>query len=242
MFNRLSGKMSLTLHSLFIKYMFLLPKISILLSVFNTPFPLVKRAIDSVLRQDLQDFELIFIDDGSLSSLANEYAGYVQLFPEKIKYLCHPNCGQSESINRGIAISRGEYITILDADDEFKPNHLSLCLAEMAIADLIASQTETVVDDEADYYVPDRHDNSKMIHVDDCILFATLFGKRQVFSRYRFNSTYAADARFYEQAAMEYIVRKVDLRSYVYYRNIPGSICSLLKQAKYKESMQAQLS
>jgi len=242
MFKGLSGKMGLILQRLYLKYMFLFPRISILLSVYDTSFVLVKRAIDSVLRQDLQNFELIFIDDGSHAALAHEYADYVKLFPEKIKYLRHTNCGQSESINRGIAWSRGEYITILDADDEFKPNHLSLCMAEMAFADLIASHTETVVDEEADYYVPDRHDNSKVIHVDDCILFATLFGKRQVFSQYSFNNTYAADARFYEQAAREYIVRKVDLRSYVYYRNIPGSICSVLKQAKYKESMQAQLS
>lgn len=220
----------------------LIPKISVLLSVYNTPFYMVKRAIDSVLKQDLQDFELLLIDDGSDDALADEYAGYVHFFREKIKYLWHPNCGQSESINRGIACSRGAYITILDSDDEFKPNHLSSCLAEMAFADLIASNTETVVDEEADYFVPDRHDNSKVIHVDDCILFATLFGKRQVFSRYRFNKSYAADARFYEQAAEEYIVQKVNLRTYVYYRNIPGSTCSMLKQNKFAQHLQQQLS
>ena len=222
--------------------MSLSPKISVLLSVFNTPFPMVKRAIKSVLKQDLQDFEIIFINDGSDAGLAAEYAFYVSFFPEKITYLQHKNCGQSESINRGISISKGEYITILDADDEIKPNHLSSCLAEMAFADLIASQTETVVDDEEDYYVPDRHDNSKVIHVDDCILFATLFGKRQVFNQYRFNNSYAADARFYEQAAREYIVRKVNLRTYVYYRNIAGSTCSLLKQDKLTQSQRPQLS
>ena len=73
---------------------------------------MVKRAIDSVLKQDLQDFELILIDDGSDDALADEYAGYVHFFREKIKYLWHSNCGQSESINRGIASSRGAYITM----------------------------------------------------------------------------------------------------------------------------------
>ena len=222
--------------------MSLLPKISVLLSVFNTPFPMVKRAINSVLKQDVQDFEIIFIDDGSEAALAAEYARYISLLPDKIVYLQHQNCGQSESINRGIACSRGEYITILDADDEIKPNHLSSCLSEMAFADLIASHTETVVDEEADYYVPDRHDNSKVIHVDDCILFDMLFGRRPVFSQFRFNNIYGADARFYEQAAVKYIVRKVNLRTYVYYRNIPGSTCSMLKQNKLTQNQCPQLS
>ena len=222
--------------------MSLLPKISVLLSVFNTPFPMVKRAINSVLKQDVQDFEIIFIDDGSEAALAAEYARYISLLPDKIVYLQHQNCGQSESINRGIACSRGEYITILDADDEIKPNHLSSCLSEMAFADLIASHTETVVDEEADYYVPDRHDNSKVIHVDDCILFDMLFGRRPVFSQFRFNNIYGADARFYEQAAVKYIVRKVNLRTYVYYRNMPGSTCSMLKQNKLTQNQCPQLS
>jgi glycosyltransferase involved in cell wall biosynthesis len=40
-------------------------KISVLMAVFNTDFSYIKRAIDSVLIQDFQDFELIIIDDGS---------------------------------------------------------------------------------------------------------------------------------------------------------------------------------
>ncbi len=234
--------MGIILQNFLSNYMQSVPRISVLLSVYNTEFYLVKRAIDSVMQQDYQDFELIFIDDGSEEEYRLAYAAYVAMFSQKMIYLQHTNCGQSESINRGIAKSKGEFITILDADDEFKPNHLSSCLAEMKFADLIASKTETVVDEEADYYVPDMHDNSKVIHVDDCILFATLFGKRQVFSSYRFNSTYAADARFYAEAAQEYIVQKVDLRTYVYYRNIPNSICATIKRNGMANLSHAQLS
>lgn len=205
-------------------------KISVLLSVFNTDFYLVKRAIDSVLRQDLQDFELIVIDDGSHNDMENQLLNYVKKHEDKITYLRHRNCGQSRSINRGILNSKSDYITIIDADDEFKPNHLRLCLQEMQSADLIASTTETIVDDEQDYYVPDKHDNSQVIHVDDCILFATLFGKKEVFANIHFQDMYAADAQFYESAALRYSVKKVDLRTYIYYRNIPGSMCSNLKK------------
>lgn len=234
--------MGIILHNFLLIYMQTIPKISVLLSVYNTEFNLVKRAVDSVMRQDFQDFELVFINDGSEEKYCKAYTAYLSLFSHKVVYLQHSNCGQSESINRGIAKSRGAFITILDSDDEFKPNHLSSCLAEMKFADLIASKTETVVDEDADYYVPDMFDNSKVIHVDDCILFATLFGKRQVFSSYRFNSSYAADARFYAEASQEYIVQKVDLRTYVYYRNIPNSICATIKRKGMANVSHAQLS
>jgi len=101
----------------------------------------------------------------------------------------------------------------------------------MKHADLIASTTHTIVDNDADYYIPDRLDKSKVIHVDDCILFATLFGKREVFINNSFYSMYGADANFYERVSKKYIVKKVDLRTYIYYRNIPNSTCAKLKSS-----------
>jgi glycosyltransferase involved in cell wall biosynthesis len=205
-------------------------KISVLMAVYNTDFDLVKRAIDSVLNQSFQSFELIIIDDGSHNDLQNKLLKYAKKHENNIVYLRHRNCGQSKSINRGLLNSKGDYITILDADDEYQPNHLWACLQEMKHTDLIASTTKTIVDTEDDYYVPDKHNLSQLIHVDECILFATLFGKREVFTSLKFQDSYAADSHFYERAAQKYSVRKVNLRTYVYYRNIPNSICSIMKK------------
>lgn len=205
-------------------------EISVLMSVYNTDFVLVKRAIDSVLAQDFSNFELIVIDDGSDKDPKNLLLNYIIGHEDKITYLRHKNRGQSKSINRGILNSRGKYITILDADDEFEVNHLSSCLKELKSVDLIASTTKTIVDKEDDYYVPDKMDPSKMIHVDECVLFATLFGKKEVFQEIDFKDFYAADADFFERAAKKYKVKKVDLRTYIYYRNTANSICSRLKE------------
>ena len=204
--------------------------ISVLMSVYNTDFALVKRAIDSVLRQDFQDFELILIDDGSDNDPENKMLNYAKQHKDKIMYIRHNNCGQSKSINRGILNSSGQYIAILDADDEYKPNHLRACLQEMKDVDLIASTTQTIVDTEDDYYVPDKMNLTQLIHVDDCVLLATLFGKKEVFISVKFKDMYAADAHFYENAAQKYSVRKVNLRTYIYYRNIPNSACSNMKR------------
>lgn len=204
--------------------------ISVLMSVYNTGIELVKRAIESVLIQDFQDFELIIIDDGSESETHIQLLEYVEKILHEVIYIRHRNRGQSLSINRGILNSKGKYIAILDADDEFKPNHLSSCLEKLANFDLIASTTDTIVDEDADYFVPDKVDFDRLIHVDDCILFATLFGKREVFESIGFESIYAADAHFFEQAAKRFMVKKVDLRTYIYYRNNPDSVCSTLKR------------
>lgn len=206
-----------------------------LMSVYNTDFLLVKRAIDSVLNQDFQDFELIVIDDGSNSDNDNRLLQYVTQHSDRVTYLYHSNCGQSKSINRGILNSRGKYIAILDSDDEYKTNHLRLCTEQMPFADLIASTTTTIVDKEEDYYVPDKFNPNQLIHVDDCILFATLFGKREVFADMKFLDIYGADAHFFEKAAKKFSVQKIDLRTYIYYRNNPNSICSSLKRKNLPE-------
>ncbi len=204
-------------------------KVSVLMATYNTDFNVVRRAINSVLNQDFQNFELIVIDDGSTNDTRNLLLGYLKNFEDKIVYIRHANVGQSHSINRGILNSVGEYITILDADDEYKPNHLSNCLQAMKFADLIASNTETIADSVDDYYVPDKDDYKKVVHVDDCILFATLFGRKEVFIKLKFNKIYSADFDFYARASEHFRVKKLDLRSYIYYRNNPHSICASLK-------------
>jgi glycosyltransferase involved in cell wall biosynthesis len=190
-------------------------KVSVLMAVYNTDIVYVKRAIDSVLNQDFQSFELIILDDGSSAEISIEILKYAEINEDKIVYIRH---------------SLGEYINILDSDDEYKPQHLSSCLKEIKNLDLIASTAEAVVDSADDYYVPDRHDHKNIIHIDDCILFGTLFGKKCVFEHIKFINGFAADADFYQKAQSMFSVRKVNLRTYIYYRNMPGSISSTFKK------------
>ena len=206
--------------------------VSVLMAVYNTDFRLVKRAIDSVLGQTFQYFELILVDDGSDGALSKKILEYCDLHSSKITYVKHQNCGQSQSINRAIRLSNGKYIAIIDSDDEYKINHLAACMNEMDSADLISSITETITDSHVDFYVPDKDDHQTDIHVDDCILFATLFGRREVFEKLVFKNMYAADADFYARASAEFVVKKVNLRTYIYYRNIESSLSAVLKRSQ----------
>lgn len=200
------------------------------MSFYNTEFELVKRALNSALAQSFQDFEIIVIDDGSNQDLGKQILNFVKDHSQKITYLRHANCGQALSINKAVLISRGEYLTMLDSDDEYKKEHLASCLAEIKEFDLTSSSAEIIVDTEDDYYVPDKYDLNKMIHIDECILFATLFGKREVFEKIQFHEGYAADSDFYDLAMKKYKVRRLNLRTYIYYRNNPNSFTSKMKR------------
>ncbi len=206
-------------------------KVSIIMAVYNTEFVLVKRAIESVLKQDHKNFELLLVNDGSKEDLTIPLKKYIdELHSNCIKYFFHPNIGFPKTLNRGIEEATGKYIAFCDSDDEYKPNHLSACLQQMGTYDLIASTTETIVDTEEDYFVPDRFDLSKNIHVDDCIITGTLFGKAEIFKKLLFKDIYSQDFDFFERAKEKYKVEKLALKTYIYYRNNQDSICSQLKR------------
>ncbi len=207
------------------------------MAVYNTEFVYIKRAIDSVLKQDFQDFELIIIDDGSKENNRDMLLQYVEQHEDKLTYIRHHNQGQSASINRGVKNSNGQYITILDSDDEYKPHHLRACLAEIENLDLICSTTETVVNSDADYYVPDKDDHTQLIHLDETVLFGTLFGRKNVFHALQFKSGFAADADFFEKASALFRVKKVNLRTYIYHRTMPNSICATLIKANLSNAL-----
>lgn len=203
------------------------------MATYNTPFLMAKRALDSVLNQDFQGFEILIIDDGSDLKNGNLLLEYALKHENKISYIRHKNVGQSNAINKGILFCKTKYISIIDADDEYKTNHLSTCLLSMNDFDLVATHTETVVNNFEDYYVPNKYNFNKNIHVDECILFATLFGKKEVFETIDFKNNYGADSDFYDQASKYFCVIKLKQRTYIYYRNHFHSITANLKQKQF---------
>ena len=81
---------------------------------------LIVRALDSVIRQSLPALEIIVIDDGSTDGTADvvrrDYPG--------VKLLRQPHRGVSAARNHGIARASGEWIALLDSDDEWRPDKL----------------------------------------------------------------------------------------------------------------------
>ena len=98
------------------------PKVSVIIPVYNAQNYL-SECIDSVLRQTMQDFEVICIDDGSSDDSYSILKKYEET-DERVVLLSQTNQGVSAARNVGIDKTRGEYIYFLDSDDYIEPNML----------------------------------------------------------------------------------------------------------------------
>ena len=96
------------------------PRVSVLIPVYNCA-PWIAAAIESVLAQTYQDFEIIVADDGS----TDQTVQIVQRYP-RVQYLFQPHSGISAARNLALSKARGELIAFLDADDLWAPNKLAL--------------------------------------------------------------------------------------------------------------------
>lgn len=100
------------------------PLFSIVIPLYNKNTS-ISRAIDSVLNQTVDNFELIIVDDGSTDNSVNIVRKYTD---NRIKLIQKENGGASSARNTGIKNSCGTYISFLDADDEWCVNYLEIIL------------------------------------------------------------------------------------------------------------------
>jgi glycosyltransferase involved in cell wall biosynthesis len=107
------------------------PLFTVVIPTFNREH-LIEGTINSVLRQDLQDFEIVIVDDGSNDSPDRVVARFND---DRIRLIRQPNAGGGAARNNGIQNARGQYIAFLDSDDSFLPNKLSRCATEFPISD-----------------------------------------------------------------------------------------------------------
>jgi glycosyltransferase involved in cell wall biosynthesis len=107
-----------------------IPKVSIYIPAFNCENT-IERAVQSVLSQDLQDFEICICNDGSkdgtrkiLEKLSRDDA--------RVKiYSLEKNQGIAAASNKALSMCRGLYVGQLDADDELRPGALTACVDYM---------------------------------------------------------------------------------------------------------------
>ena len=93
---------------------------SVIIPVYNRP-SLIQRAIDSVLKQEQANYELIVVDDGSTDGTRD----VVRNYGDAVRLIEQENAGPGAARNRGIEAATGRYITFLDSDDQWFPWTLS---------------------------------------------------------------------------------------------------------------------
>ncbi|WP_040395979.1 glycosyltransferase family 2 protein, partial [Aquimarina agarilytica] len=97
------------------------PFFSVIIPLYNKE-DFIKTTLDSALKQNFIDYEIIIINDGSTD---NSLSVVEKINDKKIKIYSQKNSGVSTARNNGIKFANGKYIAFLDADDYWFPNHLS---------------------------------------------------------------------------------------------------------------------
>lgn len=105
------------------------PKISVLMGIYNCADTLPE-AIESILNQTVQDFELILCEDGSQDDTYAVAFDYQRRYPDKLVLLKNEkNLGLNLTLNRCLRAARGEYIARMDGDDRCDPTRFEKELA-----------------------------------------------------------------------------------------------------------------
>lgn len=127
------------------------PLISIVMPVYNTPEKWLRKAIDSVICQCYENWELCISDDASTRPTVREVLEEYKIRDSRIKVIYREtNEHISASSNSALSIAEGEYVALLDHDDELAPHALYHVVREINLhpeLDLIFSDEDRITKD-----------------------------------------------------------------------------------------------
>jgi len=203
-----------------------LPFFSIIICTYNRA-TLLGRALDSLVAQRYTDWEAVIVDDGSTDSSATVIQRYVAM-DHRFLTVYQPNSGTGAARNTGIRHSRGRFVTFLDSDDAYDPDHLRLrydTLTHAPSTELLHGGVCVI----GSPLVRDKDDPSRSIHLNECVIGGTFVIKRDVFTRIGMfdDVRYADDALFFDRAVQQGVtIQRTEDPTYIYHRDSPDSLCS----------------
>jgi len=117
-----------------------IPTFSVIMPAYNTE-RFVDKALDSLLQQHCQDFEVVFIDDGSTDNTASLARKILSHWGGGYTFLHQENQGVGRARNNAIKHARGKYLFFLDSDDTVGPEMLGQVrgVVERSFPDVVAT-------------------------------------------------------------------------------------------------------
>lgn len=202
---------------------------SVIICTYNR-VALLPRAVESLRSQTYRNFDVVILDDGSTDH-TRQFAEQLIQMDRRFRYRYQKNGGLSAARNAGIAASTGSYITFLDSDDEYAPDHLAnraAYLANHPTADMLYGGMKVVGGPAT---VPDCNDPFHMIPLTDCFAAGTFVVRRSVMALLEGFRTpdYGNDYEFAQRALELFEVHKVDYPTYIYHRETPDSMCNTME-------------
>lgn len=188
------------------------PIISVVMSVYNEPQEWLHQSIYSILNQTFSDFEFIIICDNPVYKegieLLREYA---EKDSRVLIMYNEENIGLTKSLNKGLAIARGEYIARMDADDISKPERLEKQLNYFEShndVDICGSNAKMFGSRNGIIHCP-QYNEQVALYLDNCFIHSAVMMKRVV-----------ADLKYDEEckAAQDYeLWFRAQQRGFVFY-------------------------
>jgi len=222
-----------------------LPKISVIIPLYNKA-PYIKRALDSVLAQTVQNFEIVVVGGHSSDGGEDIVKGYAD---PRIHFIQEPGRGVSVARNYGVSVANAELIAFLDADDVWLPQFLETILrlrekypnAGMYATGHIDSKNITVSKDNTEILPPiatNKIDNDLLItnlfqyfnHHPDAIHQSAVCVPKVVFLHvggYRTDCQRGEDSDFFGKIGLYgYSVGYCTDKLSIYYSETPNSLTS----------------
>lgn len=188
-------------------------KISVIIITCNRSFYL-KRAIDSIISQSFNNWELLVVDDNNSDSYArenNEDLMSNYMIYDNIKYIKHEkNMGGSVARNTGIKLSDGDFVTFLDDDDFFLKNRFEELLDVASLIEppffIYSSCLIKNKENFTNIVVAEKCNYSKLL-LESKSFFGT--GSNMFFSKDVFQLVGYFDERYERHQDLEYVLRCV---------------------------------
>lgn len=178
-------------------------KVSIITVCFNA-YEDLKKTMDSILLIDYIDFEYIIIDGGSLDGtkeLLDEYSHYFQQKQIKFQYISEKDKGTYDAMNKGVLISKGDWINFMNAGDSFYSSNI---LSEL-FSQTIDKEVGVLYGDTFQYYDFGSGIAQEKDYLKDSktmpFCHQSSFVKKELLLKYPFDLSYRiiADHNFFHQ-------------------------------------------
>lgn len=215
-------------------------KVSVIVPIYNVENYL-ERCLESLVKQTLEEIQIILVDDGSPDGSAKIINDFAQRYPQKILALSKENGGLSDARNFGIPYAEGEYIGFVDSDD-----YLDITMyeklykkAEETEADIVVCGYYGINEEKGTYkylqkgnvmqFDQNLHENPKLLYTNAPYAWNKIFRKKLFLDteiRFPKGHIYEDIATVYPLMLYANKVSKVDEALYYYILKRKGAITS----------------
>ena len=173
-------------------------KLSIIVPIYNVA-PYLRKCVDSLLAQDISDYEIILVDDGSTDDsgaiadeIVREAIGNRQWAIDNetnsqspianrptLRVIHQSNAGLSAARNTGIAVAQGDYIMFVDSDDYLQPNVLGALMGQVERDNLdVLRFNYQNVNEQYEVFLPFKDAKRDVDYSEDVVDGETFLNKR----------------------------------------------------------------